>query len=646
VSINYSKYNGDADGDPIQAGIQPIENICPPDDDPIPASTNYNTSILYVGANDGMLHAFRDCDGKELWAFIPPNNLAALKYITNPQSDGHPTFVDGAPSVFIHDQNNNGVIEEGGGDKVVLLFGQRRGGGKSPLDDYSRGAYYAIDVTDYTAPKLLWMVDNEHERRYGIDDSTGPAELGETWTQPRLAKIPVDGNSFKILAFVGAGYDNREDLRYGQTQNFPSYADLSEIDINDSETLRGGTVDGLGDPLTSDGSVAAGSAITLSDGTAIQPRGRGILAIEVATLTSTLDPITNITSFTADAVPSAVNTVGKVYWNYTRANGSNTNLLYSFPSDLAVLDVDSNGYSDRIYVGDTGGNMWRFDIEGATTSNWGGKIIFRSNPSTGTDVGRKIFYRPQVAFIGGYPRLYFGTGDREHPLNRAVIDRMYSVADYSDFNDTYNENIGESYLVDVTLNNLQEVAAAFDVDVLDNTNSAIQTYNQLYTRPGTNAKDAAEDPLKFGWFIKMDGTQRGTTTSLGEKILAPATIFSGQVFFSSYQLLYGAVAGCEAGNLGISRLYHLNYLTGEAVLNYDVGNDTTLPDNTRGLTEDGKVLARSDRVRTLGEGIPSGIVTIVDASGRVTMLISSSDKVEATGLPDVKLITPVYWMQW
>jgi len=51
-------------------------------------------------------------------------------------------------------------------------------------------------------------------------------------------------------------------------------------------------------------------------------------------------------------------------------------------------------------------------------------------------------------------------------------------------------------------------------------------------------------------------------------------------------------------------------------------------------------------VRTLGEGIPSGVVTLLDASGKVTLLISSSDKVEASSLPDVKLIMPVYWMQW
>jgi type IV pilus assembly protein PilY1 len=118
-------------------------------------------------------------------------------------------------------------------------------------------------------------------------------------------------------------------------------------------------------------------------------------------------------------------------------------------------------------------------------------------------------------------------------------------------------------------------------------------------------------------------------------------------------LIIGPQSGCDGGNLGISRLYQLNYKTGEAVMNFDLENDLTVSDGwTSGVNEraiggeNGEILQRTDRVRTLGEGIPSGIVTIIDASGRVTQLISSSDRVEASGATDIKLISPVYWMQW
>ena len=90
-------------------------------------------------------------------------------------------------------------------------------------------------------------------------------------------------------------------------------------------------------------------------------------------------------------------------------------------------------------------------------------------------------------------------------------------------------------------------------------------------------------------------------------------------------------------------------------MNYDVDNtlvddplttDIDESDNDRAIDADGNALLRSDRSRSLGEGIPSGIVTLIDASGRVTMMVSASNRVETYNAPDIKLISPVYWMQW
>ena len=58
------------------------------------------------------------------------------------------------------------------------------------------------------------------------------------------------------------------------------------------------------------------------------------------------------------------------------------------------------------------------------------------------------------------------------------------------------------------------------------------------------------------------------------------------------------------------------------------------------------MLLRADRMRTLGEGIPSGIVTLIDASGNVTMMISTSNRVDTYNAPDIRLISPVYWINW
>jgi type IV pilus assembly protein PilY1 len=149
------------------------------------------TSVIFAGANDGMLHAFLDSDGSELWAFIPPEFLGRLKDLTRIDTNRPEYFVDGAPSTVIIDANGDGDISEQDGDKAILIFGERRGG----------GTYWGIDVTDPTdplAPSALWKIDN-----------TDPdfLELGQTWSTPTIAHL---ANGLTVAIF-GAGYDLNRD---------------------------------------------------------------------------------------------------------------------------------------------------------------------------------------------------------------------------------------------------------------------------------------------------------------------------------------------------------------------------------------------------------------------------------------------------
>lgn len=595
--FNYTNYNDS------------VESTCT---DFADLTANFNSTLIFVGANDGMLHAFRDCDGQEVWSFIPPSLLDKLKHM--PQA-GHKYYVDAPPSAYVHDFNNNGIIEPGDGDKVILIFGLRRGGGNAYLTaNDSRGSYIALDVTSPLAPVFLWEIENT--------TSSDFSELGETWSQPRLHKV-MDGTTEKLVFFVGAGYDNNEDRRWGNTQGFP----VSTVGTDTSV-------------LTNDGDPGDSNAGETSnaDGAQLNPKGRGLYAIEVATLVKDAD----------GHISPSLTTSGSFVWKYTFADDT-TNMKYSIPSDLMVLDWDGDGFADRIYAGDTGGQMWRFDlpidrtnpgVPNGDKTAWTGKIIFKANPGyTGTvasdgtvssaadgSLGKKIFYRPSVARVGAYATLYFGTGDREHPLNLASADRMYMLFDrgqgaaVDNLATTFDETtlITEQNLVDVTGNELQQSTDPVQVSGL---------LNALYSNDN------------FGWYIRLENK--------GEKMLAPPVVFFGQVFYTTYAPLVGEVAGCEVGNLGVSRLYHLDFRTGEAVFDYVKTNntdDTTA--NSRAAGKEGEVLKKADRVRTLGQGIPSGIVTLIDASGQVTMMISASNRVGTYQAPDAKLITPVYWMQW
>ena len=108
--------------------------------------------VIYAGANDGMLHAFKDSngttgdDGTELWGFIPPDLLPNLKNFNNSLASLQ-IFVDGSPKAYVtYNYNADGSIQSV--SQAILIFGERRGGNQ----------YYALDVTNPTAPKFLWSI--------------------------------------------------------------------------------------------------------------------------------------------------------------------------------------------------------------------------------------------------------------------------------------------------------------------------------------------------------------------------------------------------------------------------------------------------------------------------------------------------------
>jgi type IV pilus assembly protein PilY1 len=483
---------------------------------------------------------------------------------------------------------------------------------------------------------MLWEISS---------NKAGYAELAETWGQPRLGVMKDSAGAKWVVALVTAGYDQNEDLRWGDTQTFPDDTNF-ETDTTES-TLDGG-------------------AVTSSDGdTPYNPKGRGLFAIKLVWLEPSSVEIVNdagttvtvnkeIPSFSG---PDDLSVTGDLLWKFTYGSsnttsataGTSTQMTYSFPSDLTALDLNGDGLIDRIYVADTGGRMWRFDDNGNPYTfdldggnAWTGQIIFSSNPGyTGSldddgnyvatadsTNGRKIFYKPAVTIVNGNPVLYFGTGDREHPLNYKVVDRVYSLIDrgqnYStddelpnaDAYDNRIDNVTEAHLIDLTNNTIQNGTAAEALKVLS----------------------ALASPTNFGWYIKLENT--------GEKSLAAPVVFAGQAFYTTYAPNLVIDDPCEVGNLGKSRLYHLDYEFGEAVYNYVDDSEQTANSGNARSSKDNTILLKADRVKELGEGIPSGIVTLIDASGKVTMMISASNKVGTYKAPDTKLITPVYYMQW
>jgi type IV pilus assembly protein PilY1 len=362
-------------------------------------------AVIFVGANDGMLHAFEDETGEELWGFIPSELLSRLKDLA--RGGGLKYYVDGSPKAYITES------------KKIVIFGLRRGGSH----------YYALDVTDPERPRFLWKIGPE---------TAGYSEMGQSWSTPHIGKIKY-GTSERVVCFIGGGYDENQDRK----------------------------------------------TVTKED-----KRGRAIYVVDVQT--------------------------GDQLWSWD--NNRDSEMRYSIPSDISRVDTNGDGYTDRLYVGDMGGRIWRFDIGDADTNAWSGRVFFNAS----LDGKRKIFYPPDVTLEKGYEMVFFGTGDREHPSETSVVNRFYGVKDKG-----VNKILSEGDLEDVT--------NGFSTGSLENN--------------------------KEGWFISL-GTNRG------EKVTGVPAVAYGVVYFTTF-----SPSSSQSGE-NTARLYALNYKIGNAILNLNAANDT------------------------------------------------------------------------
>lgn len=131
---------------------------------------------VYVGANDGMLHAFDAVTGQERWAYVPPAVLGDLWRLADKNySNQHRYYVDGVITV--------GDVYDGSAWRTILVGGLGKGG----------RAFYALDVTNPSAPKALWNFD-----------STKDQDLGYSYGNPVITKR-ADGT---WVVLVTSGYNN------------------------------------------------------------------------------------------------------------------------------------------------------------------------------------------------------------------------------------------------------------------------------------------------------------------------------------------------------------------------------------------------------------------------------------------------------
>jgi len=156
-------------------------------------SAENDQSLVYVGTNEGFIHAIDTATGDERWAFSPRALLSQhQEFLINDASTPHPYGIDGTLSVWRDDPNENFIVEPG--ERVYLFAGMRRGGDR----------YYAFDITDPASPRLAWLIQG------GADGTAGFEELGQSWSRLTPARMRIAGAVENVLIF-GAGYDTDQD---------------------------------------------------------------------------------------------------------------------------------------------------------------------------------------------------------------------------------------------------------------------------------------------------------------------------------------------------------------------------------------------------------------------------------------------------
>lgn len=330
--------------------------------------------IIYAGANDGFLHAF---------------DAGALNTLVTP-----PAYLDGSGTelfgfmpwearrnikrLVIDDPTNRRYYVDGSPQTVDAWI-------RSSITDTSKQlsewrtvlvgglrqggrAYYALDVTDPTDaayPGYLWEFPNETD-----PDTTSVATsilpyLGESWSKPIVTRVKVKINADDNS---GAGYERWVVVVSG------GYDPTS--DPNDQLNYVPNSI-----------------------------VGRAILMIDLAS--GELLAMKRFDSGAADA--QAV-------------------MDYAIPSTAGVLDLDFDGFADVIYVGDLGGQVFKWVVDAIgedrvndssmagdyTQPSWPFKVFFKA-PITkvaGINYFKSFYTPPQAVFVGRQLYLAFGSGER------------------------------------------------------------------------------------------------------------------------------------------------------------------------------------------------------------------------------------------
>ena len=237
---------------------------------------------------------------------------------------------------------------------------------------------------------------------------------------------------------------------------------------------------------------------------------------------------------------------GEVLWRAGADSGANlvlSNMTRAIPTQIRAIDFNGDGYSDRMYASDLGGQIWRFDItQGKSPAGLGadalvaGGVIAQLGAEgmvSPTDVDTRRFYNsPDISIFSDniqnrrFLAINIGSGYRAHPLDNTNDDKFFSLRDDNVFN----------ALSQTDYNTYNVITPADLVEVSGSVGAVISASDR-------------------GWMFTLPSDQ---------KVLATSTTFNNEVFFVAFSPDAAAAASCSAGR-GRNFLYRVSVTNGDPI---------------------------------------------------------------------------------
>ena len=216
-----------------------------------------------------------------------------------------------------------------------------------------------------------------------------------------------------------------------------------------------------------------------------------------------------------------------------------TNMTRGIPNRVRIIDFSGDGFIDRMYASDLGGQIWRFDVfngETPTDLVTGGVIarLGAEGIASPSDAETRRFYTsPDISLFTDdrqqrrYIAISIGTGYRAHPFDLGATDRFYSLRDPDVF----------SKLTQAAYDSYPVMLDSALVEIGGQTQAVITSSDR-------------------GWKFTVPGNQ---------KILADSITFDDQVLFVAFSPDSDAAVTCAAGK-GTNFLYQMSIINGDPIV--------------------------------------------------------------------------------